>query len=267
MQGRFLSQDPTGFAGHDLNLYRYVGNAVLNGTDTSGLLSPTDFVTGTYSTTLMAGTALAAAATPISVAVAGGGTTTVPAMMFGVEMVTTAASSAGVATVAATTAASVAALEATAVAGVLYTEYLAIQLHYYVVVLGMETMRGYQLNLQLEQAQMRLAMQGMVHYMTTIAVAAMMAFVERSVEQIEEDLARVVDEMDEETDKMASIGRDSLEQTLGQGGTPGVTYSLAGSEMYYAELAEQYRRLQQELRAARMRPTPGASGPPNLGTP
>jgi RHS repeat-associated protein len=37
-QGRFISQDPIGFAGGDENLYRYVGNDVTNSTDPSGLI-------------------------------------------------------------------------------------------------------------------------------------------------------------------------------------------------------------------------------------
>ena len=36
-QGRFISQDPIGFAGGDENLYRYVGNGPTNATDPSGL--------------------------------------------------------------------------------------------------------------------------------------------------------------------------------------------------------------------------------------
>ncbi|MBW4497542.1 MAG: hypothetical protein KME26_31650 [Oscillatoria princeps RMCB-10] len=35
--GRFLSEDPIGFAGGDANLYRYVGNSPLNATDPTGL--------------------------------------------------------------------------------------------------------------------------------------------------------------------------------------------------------------------------------------
>jgi RHS repeat-associated protein len=35
--GRFLSEDPSGFAGGDANLYRYAGNSVTNLTDPSGL--------------------------------------------------------------------------------------------------------------------------------------------------------------------------------------------------------------------------------------
>jgi RHS repeat-associated protein len=35
-QGRWLSQDPIGFAGGDANLYRYVGNSPTNATDPSG---------------------------------------------------------------------------------------------------------------------------------------------------------------------------------------------------------------------------------------
>jgi RHS repeat-associated protein len=35
--GRFISQDPIGFAGGDANMYRYVGNSSPNGTDPSGL--------------------------------------------------------------------------------------------------------------------------------------------------------------------------------------------------------------------------------------
>ena len=38
-QGRFISQDPIGFAGGDTNLYRYVGNDVTNASDPSGLYS------------------------------------------------------------------------------------------------------------------------------------------------------------------------------------------------------------------------------------
>ncbi len=34
--GRFISEDPTGFAGGDFNLYRYVNNSPLNGTDPTG---------------------------------------------------------------------------------------------------------------------------------------------------------------------------------------------------------------------------------------
>jgi RHS repeat-associated protein len=37
--GRFLSEDPIGFSGGDSNLYRYVSNSPLNGTDPSGLSS------------------------------------------------------------------------------------------------------------------------------------------------------------------------------------------------------------------------------------
>lgn len=36
--GRFVSEDPVGFAGRDVNLYRYVGNDPLNHTDPSGLI-------------------------------------------------------------------------------------------------------------------------------------------------------------------------------------------------------------------------------------
>lgn len=35
--GRFLEQDPLGLAGGDTNLYRYVNNSPLNGTDPLGL--------------------------------------------------------------------------------------------------------------------------------------------------------------------------------------------------------------------------------------
>jgi RHS repeat-associated protein len=38
--GRFVSQDPKGFAAGDTNLYRYVGNAPTDQTDTSGLEDP-----------------------------------------------------------------------------------------------------------------------------------------------------------------------------------------------------------------------------------
>ena len=40
--GRFMEEDPLGFAGGDLNLYRYVKNEPTNATDPSGL-SPDDF--------------------------------------------------------------------------------------------------------------------------------------------------------------------------------------------------------------------------------
>ena len=36
--GRFISQDPIGFDGGDLNLYRYVGNSPENGTDPTGTI-------------------------------------------------------------------------------------------------------------------------------------------------------------------------------------------------------------------------------------
>ncbi len=77
-QGRFLSQDPTAFTGRDVDLYRYVGNAVSTYTDTSGLFSTPDIIGGVYYTTLMAGAAMVAA-TPLNVAVAGGGMISVPA--------------------------------------------------------------------------------------------------------------------------------------------------------------------------------------------
>ncbi|MCO8124103.1 RHS repeat-associated core domain-containing protein, partial [Stieleria sp. TO1_6] len=38
--GRFISQDPIGFAAGDANLYRYVGNGPTNATDPSGLKDP-----------------------------------------------------------------------------------------------------------------------------------------------------------------------------------------------------------------------------------
>ena len=38
--GRFISQDPIGFAAGDANLYRYVGNSPTNSTDPSGLIDP-----------------------------------------------------------------------------------------------------------------------------------------------------------------------------------------------------------------------------------
>jgi RHS repeat-associated protein len=41
--GRFLNQDPMGFAAHDANLYRYVGNGATNVTDPSGLDFASDY--------------------------------------------------------------------------------------------------------------------------------------------------------------------------------------------------------------------------------
>ena len=41
-QGRWLSQDPIGFAAGDVNLYRYVGNEAPGATDPSGLTPPDD---------------------------------------------------------------------------------------------------------------------------------------------------------------------------------------------------------------------------------
>jgi RHS repeat-associated protein len=41
-QGRFVSQDPTGFSAGDTNLYRYVGNSPLGATDPSGNLAITE---------------------------------------------------------------------------------------------------------------------------------------------------------------------------------------------------------------------------------
>jgi RHS repeat-associated protein len=38
--GRWISQDPIGFAAGDANLYRYVGNSPTNSTDPSGLIDP-----------------------------------------------------------------------------------------------------------------------------------------------------------------------------------------------------------------------------------
>ena len=40
--GRWISQDPIGFAGGDANLYRYVGNSPTNATDPSGLVTSQD---------------------------------------------------------------------------------------------------------------------------------------------------------------------------------------------------------------------------------
>ena len=39
MTGRFISQDPTGFGGGDVNLYRYCGNSPASNTDPTGLQS------------------------------------------------------------------------------------------------------------------------------------------------------------------------------------------------------------------------------------
>ena len=44
--GRFLSEDPIGFAGGDVNLYRYAGNSPTNATDPSGHIVP--LVVGLY---------------------------------------------------------------------------------------------------------------------------------------------------------------------------------------------------------------------------
>ncbi len=41
--GRWLSQDPIGFAAGDANLYRYVGNGATNATDPSGLFEGAHF--------------------------------------------------------------------------------------------------------------------------------------------------------------------------------------------------------------------------------
>jgi RHS repeat-associated protein len=41
MEGKFISKDPIGFAGGDVNLYRYVQNRPINLADPSGLLSVT----------------------------------------------------------------------------------------------------------------------------------------------------------------------------------------------------------------------------------
>jgi RHS repeat-associated protein len=38
--GRWTAQDPIGFEGGDVNLYRYVGNHPTNATDPSGLAEP-----------------------------------------------------------------------------------------------------------------------------------------------------------------------------------------------------------------------------------
>jgi RHS repeat-associated protein len=54
--GRFVSQDPMGFAAGDTNVYRYVGNAPTDDTDTSGLGPPrTDVIrqaNGLHDTTI-----------------------------------------------------------------------------------------------------------------------------------------------------------------------------------------------------------------------
>ena len=44
--GRFISQYPFGFAGHDANLYRYVGNSPLNATDPSGNIAIVKYLIG-----------------------------------------------------------------------------------------------------------------------------------------------------------------------------------------------------------------------------
>ena len=53
MEGRFISKDPIGFAGGDVNLYRYVQNNPVNFTDPSGLLvySEYDRATGVLTVT------------------------------------------------------------------------------------------------------------------------------------------------------------------------------------------------------------------------
>jgi RHS repeat-associated protein len=51
--GRFISEDPIGFGAGDTNLYRYVGNSSVNGTDPTGLLVNAiyDITTGTLTVT------------------------------------------------------------------------------------------------------------------------------------------------------------------------------------------------------------------------
>lgn len=44
--GRFLSEDPIGFAGGDANLYRYVGNSPVNYTDPSGMIAVVPILIG-----------------------------------------------------------------------------------------------------------------------------------------------------------------------------------------------------------------------------
>ena len=44
--GRFISEDPIGFAGGDVNQYGYVGNQPVNGIDPMGLAQPRGFWTG-----------------------------------------------------------------------------------------------------------------------------------------------------------------------------------------------------------------------------
>ena len=45
--GRFVSEDPTGFAGGDFNLYRYVNNSPLNGTDPTGEQAMIEYIVDT----------------------------------------------------------------------------------------------------------------------------------------------------------------------------------------------------------------------------
>lgn len=41
IEGRFISKDPIGFAGGDVNVYGYVGNNAINRTDSTGLAADT----------------------------------------------------------------------------------------------------------------------------------------------------------------------------------------------------------------------------------
>jgi RHS repeat-associated protein len=90
--GRFLSQDPIGLAGGDVDLYRYSANSFIGTTDPLGLLNKTQLASGVISLAGAALTVAAAALAPVEITVATGivlGAVVPAAVAFGmVQMIT-----------------------------------------------------------------------------------------------------------------------------------------------------------------------------------
>jgi len=134
--GRFLSQDPKGFAAGDADLYRYVLNAPTLATDPTGMELDSSSVAIPLSQVLVT-------------------------MAAGVEMVKTAVATATAALAAAVPVALMAIGEVGAAAEAVYAVYLVSKLGYYQLQYAMAVMEGAVLEGQLRRARMQVLMQEM----------------------------------------------------------------------------------------------------------